>query len=444
MNLSFHGASESVTGSKSIIEINQTRLLIDCGMYQGDSDLELKNNESLVKLLGPVDAIILTHAHLDHTGLLPKLVKEGFHGEIFCTHETFELVKIILEDSAKIQMYEFKKGNSARILYGQEDVEQTLTLFKIVERKVMFDNIEIEFFNAGHILGAVSVVIRANNESVCFSGDLGRDDDLLHPIVESPTDVDFLVLESTYGNRLHHRNNPYKELIKAIEHIKEQKGVLLIPAFAIARTQVLIKMLSDLFELSPQLKLPVFVDSPMGVKATQAYRKFSKSLKVSEPEFLKSLEVAKFIEFGNDAKKLAKAKAPFILISSSGMLSGGKVLKYFDMYAHHERNVILITGYQGEGTLGKSLLAGQQEFEMFGHRVKFRAKLFQIASLSAHADQEDLLRYVEKNSQLKAIFLNHGEEEAMDVLKQKLEEKFKLRVIKASKDESYDLGGIKK
>lgn len=441
MQLSFYGASETVTGSKSVLEIGTKRVLIDCGMYQGNHALEELNSKSLTSLFGPIDYVFLTHAHLDHTGLLPKLIHEGFHGKIYCTKETFALVRIILEDCVRIQLSELKDGKLSELIYNEMDVEKTLSLMSTVElnSKVEIDEFTVEFLSAGHILGAMSVIFESSDKRICFSGDIGRSEDLIHTAPKVPKQLDYLVLETTYGDRNHDKKNPYKDLILSIEKIKQSKGVLLIPAFAVARTQILVKMLADLFEIAPNLKLPIFVDSPMAVKTTKVYQDYSDSLKVKKDDFETTLKVARFVEFGNDAKKLARQKAPFILISSSGMLTGGRIMKYVDMYAHHERNVILLTGFQGEGTLGRSILDGERDFKIFGHKLKVRADVKQVSSLSAHADQEELTNYVKEIKGLKKVFLNHGEKEAIKRFREKLSTKIESAVIIAEKGKVFKL-----
>lgn len=414
MNLKFLGASETVTGSKTILEVGDKRVLVDCGMFQGNVKLEEKNIKNLNELLGPIDIVFLTHAHLDHCGLLPKLIHEGYHGKIYCTEATKKLVRIILEDSVRIQEYEIKERVRQEFLYDQEDIERTLEKISIVEfgKSYEIEGLKVEILEAGHILGAMSIVIEYDGIRIGFSGDLGRENDLLHRPPSIPKSLDYLVIESTYGDRLHDRKNPYSELIFSIKKIKETGGVLLIPAFAVARTQMIVQMLGQLFEMSPKLRLPVYVDSPMGVRATKVYQEYEGLLKIPRKEFEDKLRVAKFVEYGNDLKKLTKQKPPFILISSSGMISGGKILKYFDMYAHHQKNTILLTGFQGEGTIGRKLEQGIREIQMFGHLLKITANVHKITSLSAHADRDDLVTYIKKCQVKNKVFINHGEKES--------------------------------
>lgn len=412
MNLTFLGASEVVTGSKALLDIGNKRILIDCGLYQGSNSLEKGNTYQLPIPSHSIDIIFLTHAHLDHCGLLPKLIHDGFTGDIYCTEATKKLVRIILEDSARIQAAEIRNQTRRDALYDQVDVEQTMSLIRVIDfnEEKDFGSFKVEFYNAGHILGAASVVIEnIDGERIGFTGDIGRADDLLHKAPDIPDQLDYLVIESTYGNRLHRRSNPYRELIQAVESIKSKGGVLLIPAFAVARTQLIVQMLADIFEISPRLKIPVYVDSPMGVRATKVYEDYSHLLKIDRKKFDSALNMAMFIEYGKDLKRLSRQRPPFILISSSGMISGGKILKYFDMYAHHERNTILLTGHQGEGTLGRAISEGFKEVEMFGHILKVTAQVKELSCLSAHGDRDDLYHYIQKANVKRKIFLNHGE-----------------------------------
>lgn len=442
MNLTFLGASETVTGSKTLLEINDKRILIDCGMYQGDPKLEKKNFYQLPIDSGSIDIIFLTHAHLDHCGLLPKLIHDGFVGDIYCSEATKKLVRIILEDSVRIQEAEIKEGIRSDYLYDQSDVEGTLNLMRILNPgdTKEFSDFSVEFYEAGHILGAVSVVIEYNGKRIGFTGDLGRDDDFIHKAPVIPKDLNQLVIESTYGNRLHERENPYRELILAIQSVKSTGGVLLIPAFAVARTQVLVQMLYEVFELSPNLKIPVYVDSPMGVRATKVYEEYADQLKIPENKFKAALDMAKFMEYGKDLKRLNKQRPPFILISSSGMISGGKIMKYFDMYAHHEHNIILLTGYQGEGTLGRSISEGLEEVDLFGHTLKVTAKIKKLDGLSAHGDRDDLYHYIQSTGVSDKVFLNHGEVESLNFFHEYLKSRLSgIEVVVAKLNLEYDL-----
>ena len=443
INLTFLGAASTVTGSKTLVEFSNTKLIVDSGMFQGPKEVQEQNSKEISVVYSEIDYIFLTHGHLDHCGYLPIMVKNGFHGKIFCSEGTKEIVEIILKDSARVQKYDLKEGKINEILYDEYDVDNTLSFFHIreLDTKYEMQSFSYEFIEAGHILGATSIIFNINNKRICFSGDIGRVDDAIHNSPNLPDNIDFLVLESTYGNRNHELSFPCLDLKAQIQKIKETNGVLLIPAFAVARTQILVFELFLLFRDFPNSKIPVFVDSPMGVKVTHLYERLAHNLKIEGKVFREAMKTAKFMEFGNDFDKLANAKPPFILISSSGMISGGKVVKYFDMFAKHEKNTILLSGYQGSGTIGNQLVNGERKFKILGHKMEVRARVDQLKSMSAHADRSGLKSYVEANAKnLKKVFLNHGEIESVNDFKQTLEGIYDFEVIGVEKDNVYSLG----
>ncbi len=441
MKITFFGASKTVTGSKTLLEMGSETVLVDCGMYQGKG-LSGLNSATLGLDAQKLSMVFLTHGHLDHCGLLPILVKSGFKGKIISSCATKEIARIILEDSASIQENESSEKGSAPPLYDSLDVEQTMELFSTSE--VGVENKEktfsYKFFEAGHILGASSLVIEYEGEKICFSGDLGRKDDSIHLPPEFPEEMDYLVLESTYGNRLHPRVDPLEEMERHVKRIRGTKGVLLIPSFAVARSQIIIHLLSKLFQKREDLKMPIYFDSPMGLRTTRLYEKNIEKLKITKREFQEDLEFIKFTEFGKDLKKLSKASGPYILIASSGMISGGRVLKHFDMLAKYESNTVLLVGYQGEGTIGNSLLEGEHLVRLFGHDVNVRAKVELIESLSAHADYAEMVDLISScKERPRKIFLNHGEEASLEAFKQTLMKNFSSEVVIAQKGVAYEL-----
>ncbi len=442
MQLTFLGAAKTVTGSKTLLEIGTTRILVDCGMYQGSKEVEQLNLASLHLDFTTIDFIFLTHAHFDHSGYLPVLVKHGFNGRIFCSDQTMQLARVILEDSARIQQYKWEAGESEKLLYTEDDVAKTMGLFdtKKIGLKYKHDDLSYEFFEAGHILGATSIVFTYKGTSIGFSGDLGKKDDFIHKAPHFPCDLDYLVLESTYGNRIHPDEDVKFALKESILRTKGYGGVLLIPAFAVARTQIVVQVLAEIFEQDPSLKLPVFVDSPMAIRATKIYVQNTEKLKVTEQDFVNALEQVKFLEFGNDIKKFERKKPPFILISASGMISGGRVLKHFDMYAKHEKNIILLVGFQGENTIGRRIWDGERKIKLFGHTIDIRAQVKMVSSLSAHADKIEMKQMISENSpKVKKIFLNHGEEESLNSFKDYLSEETDWQIEIAEKNKIYEL-----
>ncbi len=443
LNLIFYGATETVTGSKTLLEINGSKILIDSGMYQGDRDSDFKNRKPLEFNPHEIDSIFLTHAHYDHSGYLPVVVKNGFKGHIYCTDATKKIVEIILKDSANIQAYDFKAGKVKEVLYDIEDVEKAMTQFKVVESGKWHEQNSFKYYleEDGHILGATSITFDNNKYKICFSGDVGRMDDKIHRAPVKEVEADYLVLESTYGDRLHKQEDTLLELKKHVERIKQTQGVLLIPAFAVARSQIVIYELFELFEKYPDLEIPVYFDTPMGIKVTKLYMDMSEQLKIEPKRFVEAMKSIRFVEYSSDSKKLARAKKPFILISSSGMISGGRILQYMDMYAKHENNTVLITGYQGEGTIGRQLVNDERSISLFGHTMNVRAHVEKLESLSAHADRDELLEYIRKcGKNLKTVYVNHGEEETVEKFVETIRSELKIDAINVEDHKKYNLG----
>lgn len=431
MKVKFLGSAKTVTGSKTALTLGENHLLIDSGMYQGTSKVTDLNLEKLDFEISKIQYIFLTHAHYDHCGHLPVLVSSGFHGKIFCTENTKRLVQVILEDSAKIQEFNEKHNSIKEALYSGLDVQETMSLFETrkLDETYSINDFSYCFYEAGHILGATSIVFTYNNKAICFSGDVGRAKDIIHNPPNFPENIDYLVLESTYGNRVHNDVDVLGFLAGQVKRIRGSKGVLLIPTFAIARTQVMIVYLYRLFQKNPDLKIPVFLDSPMGIRATKIYEENVSSLSISKEEFKKALNSIKAIEFGSGLKKIKRERGSFILLSSSGMITGGKVLKYFDMYAKHEKNTVLLVGYQGAGTIGRQILDGDLDVKLFGHHINVKAKVELLESMSAHADKVELKRYVLKAAKrLKCIYLNHGDEQVLKEFKSYLEKETSINV----------------
>lgn len=440
MKLELIGAADTVTGSKSILTIGEHRLMIDSGLYQGIKDASELNHEEVASR--NIDSIFITHAHLDHSGYLPIMIKNGFNGRIYCTHETKELINIVLNDSVKVQLASLKKNSHEEVLYTKEDVESVIQKLHVVEQGVDYKihGLTIRFIQAGHILGASSIIISNRECKVCFSGDIGRGDDPLHHPPEVPLNLDYLVLESTYGDRLHSKESILEHLRAEIEQVIESHGVLLIPCFAIARTQMMMLYLYEVFKQYPNLKIPVFFDSPMAMEATIIYEKNINQTRLKSDEFEALTKSFTLSRYESCFDKVRKKKTPFVVVSSSGMLGGGMILKYLDMFIKHKENTILFCGYQAEGTLGRKILDGEEGMELNGHRLNMRANIRKLDGLSAHADKNELIDYAlgSKNT-LRKVFLNHGEKESMIFLKSSLEEKLSVPIIISNKNEVHEL-----
>lgn len=429
MRIKFLGATTTVTGSKYIIKGEKHNILIDCGLYQGENAQDLNQNIYHQLKAERINAIILTHAHLDHCGYLPKFVKDGYKGPIFSTNATKDLAQIIMLDNASIQMNELKKINKnikkeslkTHVLYERIHVSQTLSLFETIEfnQSFHFKEFEILFKKAGHILGASSVVISGQNKTVEFSGDLGREDDLtMYPPQKPNQKLDALILESTYGDRLHPEEDYLKVLGQAISEAKEKNSTLVIPAFSVARSQTIMFALFELFQKYPHLETQVFVDSPMTQAVTRLYHKYPDLHKI-DLETLKDIESKfHFVKFPKQTKNLS-SKGNKIILTAAGMLSGGNVLKHLIEHGQDPDNIFLLVGYQAKTTIGYDLLSNKRTISLEHGSIKFRAQILQAKCFSSHPDMKQLINWC-KGLDCRYVFLIHGEEESKKKLKQEL------------------------
>jgi len=442
-SLTFIGATGTTTGSKFLFEHDGFRLLVDCGLFQGLKELRLRNREPLPIEASSLDAVVLTHAHIDHSGYLPRLVKDGFSGPVHCTKGTAGLCAVMLMDSAHLQEEEArwanKKGYSkhepAVPLYTKEDAEAAIGYFKPAtysHRIELGHGLVLWFLNAGHILGSSFVCIeweteRGEKRKIVFSGDLGRPD---KPVLRDPVQVseaDWLVLESTYGDRLHGKESPRSVLAKVITESAARGGVLLIPAFSVGRTQELIYNIREMEEADEIMKLPVFVDSPMAIKATRVYKADVEDhdlqaalLKVRGVDIFRTRHI-KFTESTKQSIELNSFNGPGIIISASGMLSGGRILHHLSNKMDDPRTTILFIGYQAVGTRGRAILEGAETVKIHGEHVPVRAAIEQISGYSAHADYEEILAWLQGFSHPpKRTFVVHGEPESSAALAKKL------------------------
>lgn len=449
MEISFLGGAGTVTGSKFVLRQENEKILVDCGLFQGLKQLRLLNWEKLELEARELSAVVITHAHLDHCGYLPLLVKQGFKGPIYCTIPTQDLAKIVLLDSAEIQMedaaYANKKGFSkhhpAKPLYDTDDVSRTLTLFKPVHfnEKIRINSFSIEFKSTGHILGAASAYISTPDKTILFSGDLGRFEDPLMFPPEPPGKCDFLVMESTYGHRLHDRTSSMEQLEKLINLAWQKRSVLLIPAFALGRSQNLIY---EIIQLKRQqaipLDIPVYFNSPMGMEVCELYEKYPDYQKLEPGEFEEFASQVRFVKSADESRALNERKGPMVIIAASGMMTGGRVLHHLKAFAGDPRNMILLAGFQAQGTRGWTLASGQNKVKLHGHYVDVNAQIINSDSFSAHADQEELLRWLGAIPEKpKRVFLVHGEPEASDELRKKIEEKFQMNVTIPQQNDTF-------
>lgn len=421
MRLTFLGGAETVTGSKILLEIDDHKLLIDCGLFQGLKELRLKNWEDFPINPASIDALLLTHAHLDHSGYIPLLVKNGFKGPIYCTQPTFELTKIILLDSAKIQeeecahcnKYEYSKHQPAEPLYTVKDAENCFPYFKTLEyttRFPLFKNITVEFHNSGHILGSAFIKIEINNELFIFSGDLGRKKPIILPEMTYLTKADYVIMESTYGNKEHPEVDVKAALLETVLHTYHKGGHLLIPTFSVERAQELIYLFKELQKEQLLPPVPIYLDSPMGVNATEVYFNYLNYLQLTEHDLLEMTKAVQLIRSIQMSKAVVKDKKQKIVLAGSGMVTGGRILHYLKRHLGDAKNTVLLVGYQAIGTRGRALIEHEKELKFMGEYHQVKAEIRCINAFSGHADQSDLLDWVGHFNPLpKEIFLNHGE-----------------------------------
>lgn len=436
MEIQFLGATQTVTGSKYLVQTEQMNVLVDCGLFQGYKELRLRNWAPLPVRPESINYVLLTHAHIDHSGYIPLLVKNGFRGKIICTKATYDLCKILLPDSGHLQeedaFYANKKGfskhNPALPLYTREDAELSLNYFAPVDLNKQIkihDDFYSSFHYAGHILGASFIQIYHKDVSLLFSGDLGRaEDPLLNP-PQAPLESNYIVVESTYGNRLHDRTNPEKQLGEIINHTVKRGGILLIPAFAVGRTQLLLYYIQQLKSKKIIGDIPVFVDSPMATNATEIFSHHANENRLSSKQCAELCGAAQYIRTIEESIALGQQKMPMILISAIGMATGGRVAHHIQNYAPNPRNTILFSGYQAGGTRGDRIVRGEKEIKMFGQMIPIHAEVIQMENISAHADYSEVLSWLShlKNTPRK-IFISHGEKDSAASLKEKIEQKF--------------------
>ncbi|TNF47225.1 MAG: MBL fold metallo-hydrolase, partial [Bacteroidetes bacterium] len=431
--LTFLGGAGTVTGSKILVEYKDKKILIDCGLFQGLKQLRLLNRAPFPIDPSTIDTIVLTHAHLDHCGFLPVLVNNGFKGDIHCTYPTKDLTEVILMDSAKIQEEDAARANShkyskhpeSKPLYTTKDVIRTMKHLEghdLHEWVIIDENISFQFKNAGHILGSSFVELKIREKKFLFSGDIGRTNPMLLYPPKRIEQADYVVLESTYGDRIHPKTNVKMELLSVIEDTFDKKGILMIPSFAVERTQEIIYLLYQLIEEEMLPPMKIYLDSPMGVNSTNIYNKYHDWQNISNFEINRMYNDIHYIMSYEESKAMVQDSNPKIIIAGSGMVEGGRILHYLNNHLENERNTLLFVGYQGEGTRGRSLMDGAKEIKFFGEYRKVRCEIRSISSLSAHGDQEEMLNWLKGfKTPPTTLFLNHGEPHQADTFRVKIE-----------------------
>lgn len=456
--IKFLGAVGTVTGSRFLVQGNQSKILVDCGLYQGLKELRLKNWEPFPEDPKSLDAIILSHAHLDHCGYIPKLVREGFTGPIYCTPFTAKLAAIVLRDSAKLQgedaKYAKKKGYSKHKdpvgLYNLEEAEKAISQFRTIPFHSSFEvapDTSVTFYRSGHILGSSFVDLNIDGKRVVFTGDIGRGNHLVltNPDLIAAGEISALVTESTYGNRTHPTSDD--SLANAINRTIKRHGSVLIPAFAVDRTEIMLMTLKRLVMSGKIPKLPIYVDSPMALSALNFYREAiaAKSPEI-RPELFNlpedpfdpgTLNEATTVE---ESKALNEISQPSIIISASGMATGGRVVHHLENMLPNPNNSVLMVGYQAAGTRGQYLLSGAKSIKMFGKFVDVNAEIIQIEEFSVHADSDELLHWFKSaNSEPKCVYTVHGESDSAETFASLIRNKLHWKAVVPKLEQVYEL-----
>lgn len=434
ITLQFLGGAGTVTGSKFLVRAGRRRVLVDCGLFQGFKQLRLRNWARMPVAPSSIDDVVLTHAHIDHSGYLPRLVADGFRGRIYATEATRDLCDILLPDAAHLQekdaeyanRHGFSKHHPALPLYTRADaaaaLERIVTVPFETEQRIA-GPYSIRFQPAGHILGAAIVTMTGAGRRIVFSGDLGRSGS---PTMVDPTPVrtaDYLLVESTYGDRRHDSNDPEAALADAINRTAARGGTVIIPSFAVGRAQTLLYHLNRLKVARRIPDVPVFLDSPMSIDASELFCRHHREHRLTAAEARASCAVARYVQDVEESKALDASPVPKVIVSASGMATGGRVLHHIKHYAPDPRNLILFAGFQAGGTRGAAMTAGADQVKIHGQYVPVRAEVANLSMLSAHADADGIMDWLRQfQAPPRQTFVVHGEPSAADALRHRIEE----------------------
>jgi metallo-beta-lactamase family protein len=428
----FLGAAGTVTGSKYLIETPNKKVLVDCGLFQGLKSFRLHNWEYLPVNIHEINFVLLTHGHLDHVGYLPRLIKAGFKGKIYGTEPTLDIAEIVLKDTAKIQEEEaahankhgYSKHNPAEALYDLKDVEKTLPHFCVIKPDEWIDfsdDMKARFQTNGHILGSTFIEIHIAGKKLVFSGDVGQDEDLLLPPPKHPKEADIVFIESTYGDRLHPKEDIKERVKKVILETVAKGGNVIIPSFAVERTQTLMYLLWQLRRENAIPDIPFIMDSPMGNNVLDVFEKHLSWHKLSKADCIEMCKLFKLVKEFKETLAVIATPYPKVIIAGSGMVAGGRVLSYLQEYVGRPETTVLFVGYQAEGTRGRRMQEGTHEIKIFGKYYEVKAHIETIHGLSAHGDQKDLLEWLsEIKTPPQKVFIVHGESQAADAFRAKL------------------------
>jgi metallo-beta-lactamase family protein len=452
VKIQFLGAADTVTGSKYLVSAGSERVLVDCGLFQGLKTLRLRNRAVLPFEPATLSSVVLTHAHLDHSGYLPLLVKNGFRGPVHCTPATYELCKLLLPDSGDLleedadyaNRHGFSRHAPALPLYTRDDAIRSLRQFRPVEVDRRFDpapNLQAQFAPAGHILGAAFVTLHDGARRVVFSGDVGRPHDALMVAPRALPETDYLVVESTYGDRLHPAVDVGDELEAIITRTIRRGGVLVVPSFAVGRAQLLLHGIQRLKQQQRIPRdLPVFLNSPMAIDVTELYLQFAAEHRLGATQARALCGTAQYVNSVEASRALNLRQQPMIIIAGSGMATGGRVVHHLKAFAPDARNTVLLVGHQAAGTRGAAMLAGASELRIHGQDVPLRAEVAALPGMSAHADRAELLAWIGAlRTPPRCTFITHGEPVAQDALRQQIERRLRWRTHIPAHMETVDL-----
>ncbi len=434
MKIQFLGAAQTVTGSKYLVSANGSRILVDCGLYQGVKNLRLRNRSPLPLPVGEIDAVVLSHAHIDHSGFLPAIYRQGYRGPIYCSHATLALCKVLLPDAGYLQEEDaryanrkkFSRHDPAEPLYTQQDAEQVLRQFRAIEYGEpcsVAKGLDATLTPAGHILGACCVLLDDGHRTLAFSGDLGRPHD---PIMRAPEPVpraDYLVVESTYGDRRHGDFDAEQVLGEIINTTVKRGGIVLIPAFAVGRAQLLLYFLQRLRARKAIPDVPVYLNSPMAIRATEIFCRFHREHKLSNDDCELIDATTTFVRSVEESQALTRQGYPCVIISASGMASGGRVLHHLKSLVGDHRNSVVFAGFQAPGTRGAALVGGADRVKIHGSWFPVRAAIHSLDALSAHADADEIIGWLEGfETPPRHTFVTHGEPAAADAMRLRIQD----------------------
>lgn len=436
MRIRFLGAADTVTGSRYLLEAGVARLLVDCGLFQGYKKLRERNWASLPFDPAALDAVLLTHAHIDHSGYLPRLRKLGFKGPVYCTQGTSDLLRVLLPDSGFLQEEDARRANEygytrhhpAEPLYTRKEAEDclpSLSARSFDERFEPAPGVSATFTRAGHIIGSACLRLQVGGTSITFSGDVGRPND---PIMKPPPPLgatDYLVIESTYGDRRHPTEDVEDAIARIVNEAAERRGVILVPSFAVGRAQHLLHLVARLRAAGRIPEMPVYLDSPMSIDATGIFCDHEQDHRITEAECRAMCQVAQYSQTPEDSKAIDRRGGPMIVISASGMATGGRILHHLRRFLPDDRNTVLFVGYQAAGTRGRALVDGADELKLHGQYVRVKARVIRVEGLSAHADYAELIEWL-RPAKLspRRVFVTHGEPTAADAFRRRLRDTF--------------------